>query len=295
MSVPSDPTIASIVTEALKRAGRTTPSATQISDATTHQFREVKAEINTVTGLLPELLTVKVVRMTAGGSVYDWPVDAQDIQSLQVVDYIGSDGYTGTIAGTAGAYQVTLSPSLNITLEEIKGRYLYIVAGTGVGSYGQVINWDNSTKAAVIETTLGWQGAAAPVTNDTYVLENNRQYVWQQDKNTDFNRLVTPQTPSIPRYVSMRARQAHFYECPLQQYPLIWTYWANLDYLDDTGTVFTRHLRTYRHLWVQGIAVKCMQRYDEDRYMSELKLYQDMLLSYGSHSSQVRQMNFFNV
>lgn len=294
MAIPSDPTIASIVTEALKRAGRTTPSSTQISDATTHQFREVKSDINTKTGLLPELLTQSITGMAFGGSVYSWPVPAQDIASLQLIEFPETGSYRDTCSGGTTT-TITLSLGLNIDLRAIQGRYVFVVLGTGAGSFGQIVSWDNTTKVAVIDTTLGWRGAGVtPVSGDTYVLENSRWKIWDRDRQF-FDSEIAPYTLSRPYGVTMIGRNVQLFPTPNSQSVLLWTYWSNLDYLDETGVVFTRHLRTYRSLWVQGIAVKCMQRYDEDRYQSELGVYLDMLTAYESLASNVGQTIFRDV
>lgn len=294
MAVPSNPTIAAIVTEALKRAGRTTPSATQISDVTEHQFREVKTEINLSGGLAPELLKSSVVGMALGGSEYDWPTDAQEIASIQLIEYPETGNYRSTC--TAGAtFNVTLASGLDITLRDIQGRYIFMVAGTSAGSYGQVVSWDNSTKVAVIDTSLGWQGAGViPVSGDTYVLESGRCKIWDRDRLWRDTERV-PHSLGIPYTVYMHGRRAQFLPTPVSLYPIFWKYWANLDYLDEAGTVFLRHLRSYRHLWIQGVAVKCMQRYDEDRYMTEMGVYQNMLVAYGSLASTVGQTIFRDV
>jgi len=78
-------------------------------------------------------------------------------------------------------------------------------------------------------------------------------------------------------------------------YALWWDYWANLDRLDEAGAVFIRHLREHRSLWVQGVAVKTMQRYDEDRYQLELSVYNDMLNAYAGYSAGVGQVTFTDV
>ena len=100
---------------------------------------------------------------------------------------------------------------------------------------------------------------------------------------------------NTPQYAIMFGRETRLFPVPDKEYALLYSYWAKLDELNDSGSVFLNHLRTYRSLWVQGIAVKCMQRYDEDRYMSELGVYQDMLTAYAGLSSTVGQTLFRDV
>ena len=85
MSIPSDPSVTSIVTESIKRGGRTTPNTTQIASAIEHQFREVKADITQRSARHYSLETQYVSATVVGQSRYAWPTDADDIRSVVVV------------------------------------------------------------------------------------------------------------------------------------------------------------------------------------------------------------------
>ena len=286
MAIPSNSTVASIVTEALKRAGRTSPTATQITDATAHQFREVKADISTVSGYHPSLLTQSMSAGLLGASMYAWPTDAQDIAEIQLIGYPEEGNYRSTC--TAGSTTtVTLSAGLDIELRAIQGRYIFMTSGTSLGSFGQVVSWDNTTKVAVIDTA--WRGAGTtPVSGDTYVLESVRYNAYWHSRfaaNVD----ATPYTLGTPSYAHLLGRNAVFSPVFNLQYVVLWTYWAHLDFIDEAGAVFLRHLRENRSLWLQGIAVKCDQRYDEDRYTTEFKVYDAMLQAYGGTACRVMQ------
>jgi hypothetical protein len=75
-------------------------------------------------------------------------------------------------------------------------------------------------------------------------------------------------------------------------YGLMNRYWVDLSLLDETGDLFRQLLREWRSLWVQGVAVKSMQRFDEDRYQSELGVYNLMLDLLAGQTSTVRQIRF---
>ena len=290
MTVPSSPTIASIVTEALKRAGRTTPSATQISDATAHQFQEVKADISLKAALIPELLTQEISVTATGQSRYAWPSAAEDIASLQLIVASNEGAWKGTVQAVAGT-SITLSSAFEAVSDEVPGRFIYILFGTGAGSFGQILSYDSGTKVAVVDS---WSGIV-PASGSTYLLECYRKKLWSRDKPVWYATETMPFTMGEPHYAIMYGRSVHLSGTPDSRYVLAWDYWSSLDKLDEAGSVFLRHLRSYRSLWIQGIAVKCMQRYDEDRYMSELGVYQDMLTAYAGLSSTVGQTLFRDV
>jgi hypothetical protein len=69
-------------------------------------------------------------------------------------------------------------------------------------------------------------------------------------------------------------------------------YWVDLSLLDEADDLFRQLLREWRSLWIQGVAVKSMQRFDEDRYQSELAVYNIMLDLLAGQTCTVRQVNF---
>ena len=105
MAIPADPTVTSIVTEGLKRAGRVTPSATQITDATEHQLREVKSDITARAPRHPLLLTNSVLTLVEGQSRVAWPTDANEIRSIVM-----------TFAPTEGNFQALAQAGTNSTI-----------------------------------------------------------------------------------------------------------------------------------------------------------------------------------
>src|SRR3990167_11141030 len=112
MAVPSDPTVTSVVTEALRRAGRTSPSAQQITDTTEHQFREVKSDITQRSSRHPLLETQAVTATIDGQSRYTWPTEADDIRSLVIVSADTDTNWQAT-EQAGGATTITLNASFS--------------------------------------------------------------------------------------------------------------------------------------------------------------------------------------
>lgn len=290
MAIPSNPSVSSIVTEALKRAGRTSPSAAQISDTTEHQFREVKSDLTQRSSRHSSLETQYVTATVDGQSRYTWPTDADDIRSLTLV-YAPTDDYWQGAATAGSPTTITLDASFSQDVANVRGRFIYLLGGTGVNQFAQVISYDNTTKVATVDRTWVTSPAAATI----YHLGVSHRKIFTFDKPWGFDTLYAPFSRGTPFRAAPVGREMWLDYAPDRIYALWWDYWANLDQLDEAGSVFIRHLREYRSLWIQGIATKVMQRYDEDRYQLELQVYQNMLDAYAGYSAGVGQVNFTDV
>lgn len=290
MAIPSDPTVTSIVTEGIKRGGRTTPNSEQITSATEHQFREVKSDITQRSARHPSLETTICSASTANKSRYSWPTDADDIRSLKLVTSSVDGAWQGSLQATTGG-SATLSASFNQSNEDVKGKFLFLLTGVGIGQVAQIIDYNNSTKVATIDTTWG----TIPAAGNYYLIGLQHYKLYSFDKPWGYDILSNPHVAGIPRRAAPVGRDMWLEQPTGGIYALWWDYWSNLDRLDETGTVFIRHLRDCRSLWIQGVAVKTMQRYDEDRYQTELQVYMNMLDAYAGYSAGVGQVNFTDV
>lgn len=290
MAIPADPSVSSIVTEALKRGGRTTPNTTQVAAAIEHQFREVKSDITQRSARHPSLETQAVTATVNGRSRYTWPTDADDIRSLQFV-YGPLEGAWQGAATAASAGSITLSASFNQATEDVRGKFIYILLGTGSSQIRQIVNYDNALKYVSVDSLWTTQ----PVASSYYMIGTWHRKLHTFDKPWGYDTIAAPGGTGTPRRAAPVGREMWLDYATDGIYALWWDYWANLDRLDEEGAVFIRHLRDYRSLWVQGVAVKTMQRYDEDRYQLELQVYSDMLNAYAGVAAGVGQVNFTDV
>ena len=282
MAIPSDTTVALVVTEGLRRGGRTAPSSTMTTDAIATMFQEIKSDINTIAGLHPDLKTESYSTYVRGMREYTIPIDAQKLAYARMVLAPTDGDWIGT-AQTGGASSITLSAAFDLTEDEMIGRRIFTTGGTGSGQSGYVISWNNTTKVA----GMGAAWATAPNSTTTYLVEH---VVFRIFNNASFARLYGDNTPYAffgDYNATMRGRKLVLAHGPKQTAVIIWSYWAALDRLDETGDVFVRHMRDNRSLWIQGVATKCNQRYDEDRYALELKVYDAMLAAYASGACNV--------
>lgn len=296
MSIPANPTVSDIVTEALKRGGRTNPSASDITNFSAGQFQEVKSDIYLAAPQHHTLETTDCIPVVAYQSRYDWPTECEAIKAVQLIESTTEGSWIGT-AQAGGASSITLASAFSQDSVEVQGRMLYIVAGTGSGQFAQITSYNNSTKVATIEaawTTLlsTW---VTPDATSVYLIERKRTHIFSYDKPLEWDTIASPNLLTAATHAAMVGRQIWLNTTPDRYYALHITFWYALDQLDEDSTLFRNHLRKMKSLWIQGLTVKVMQRYDEDRYPTELQVYQRYLQLYGSTSSHVGQVQFRDV
>jgi hypothetical protein len=280
MAVPSNLTLTQIVAEALKWGGRTVPTSAQITDGLTLYMAAVKSDLHRVAPCHPSLLTQTTVPTQIGLSKYDWPVDAEEISSINLIDTRDETGWTGT-AQAGSSSSITLAAGFDSAGIEMRGRYVHNTTPAVTGK-GQILTYDNTTKVAGLTTVDGTAFAAAT----PYMIEAMR---WEVKKRTSYHMNAWEQSYELtrPRQMIMRGRTGVFDKAPDRVYIMEWEYWAALDRLDDAGAVFLRHLREWNALYFQGIGIRVMTRFDEDRRNTETQIYNQMLAEYASTACNI--------
>jgi len=280
MAVPSNLTPTQVVTEALKWGGRTVPTSAQITDGLTLYMAAVKSDLHRVAPCHPSLLTQTTVPTQIGLSKYDWPVDAEEISSINLIDTRDETGWTGT-AQAGSSSSITLAAGFDSAGIEMRGRYVHNTTPAVTGK-GQILTYDNTTKVAGLTTVDGTAFAVAT----PYMIEAMR---WEVKKRTSYHMNAWEQSYELtrPRQMIMRGRTGVFDKAPDRVYIMEWEYWAALDRLDDAGAVFLRHLREWNALYFQGIGIRVMTRFDEDRRNTETQIYNQMLAEYASTACNI--------
>lgn len=271
MAVPLDPSVESIVTQALKRATLRVPTTAMITEATDHALQEVKADLMLKAPTHPLLLVTATSVTTRGQQRYAIPADHNVQQSITLLD--GPDTWRGTAqAGTAGT--ITLAGDLSASDDDLTGKYIIITSGAGVEEYRQILSYDSVTNVAVVD--LDW--VSMPTSSSTYLICTAYTQLYPSNTETEFDRIDQPGSLGVPKEASLNGQEFLLYPVPDKStYGLINRYWADLSKVDEAGTLFVQLLREWRSIWIQGVAVKSMQRNDEDRYQMELGTYNYML------------------
>lgn len=288
MAIDSDITVGNMVIQSLKQAGRVNPSSDQIADATAYQFRRVKSDIANKSGRHEALATQYPTIAFPGIQRYSWPTDAHYIKTVSLLS--GPDKWAGVAQGGA-AGQITLANTVDEDPLTLRGKWIVLTGGTGVNQIRQISSWTNATKLAVIDRNWDTQ----PVNGTSYLIIDNHTLLWKMDKATEWSSMVSPGSLGRSYQGAMSGREFWLERAPDNVYVLWWDYWAHLDYLDNAGAVFLRHLRMHYGLWTQGVTAWLCQRYDEDRYQAELGVYENLLAAYEAAASHVTQTQFHDV
>ena len=293
MAIPSDPSVSSIVTEGLKRGGRSNPTTDQVTDGTTHQFREVKSDLAVRLTRSDALIAQRVSKVSIAISRYAWPSDANVVQAVTLID-APDTGYWNSTATAGAATTITLSASFDQQEADVVGRFIFLVSSTGstaIDPFRQIIDYNNSTKVATVDTA--W--TTNPGNGSEYLIETARHKLWEIDKAVEFNTIPAPWGAGKPTKAGVVGREMWMDYAPSRVMALWWDQWCHLDYIDEGGTMFIRHLREQRALWVQGITVKVMQRYEHPKYAQEATAYENMKAEYGNITADVGQVQYKDV
>jgi len=284
MAVPANPTVTTIVTQALKRAGRVTPSAVQIQEAIDYALQEVKADIMLKAPTHKNLNKTATAVTMAGQQRYDTPDDYNVMDSITLLD--GATEWAGLAqAGSVGT--ITLASSFSATEAELIGKFILLTDGPGLSGYRQIINYNDSTKVVTVD--VNWEQPPTGATNYQIITQQPTLWPWSAPNEADHEQYLT--TLGTPQYALLQGQQFHLYPIPdMATYGLQLKYWADLSLIDEESDLFVQLLREWRSVWTQGVAVKSMQRFDEDRYLQELSVYSILLDALSSQTATIRQM-----
>jgi len=273
VSIPGDPSVQDIILQGMKEGGQTTVIAggTAYTEFKAYQFDTIKSEMWAKCKTDKLLETTSVLIANVGTSAVTLPTDFDSEVSLVIYD--GEDPYRGTAQAGASS-TMTLASSFSDTQEAMWGRYLFTTSGTGSGQFRQISAYDDTTKIATVSEAWTTQ----PDATTTYLVATYAKELRRQDY---YRGTVTAARPEI--YGRMGTGM-FVYPAGDDIYPIIITYRSNLTRLDDAGSLFVKHLRERRSLWVQGVKVKTMARYDDDRYTAEKMIWDQMLMDYAAEN-----------
>ena len=288
MAVPLDPSVASIVTQALQRGGRVNPTSTQLQEAIDHALQEVKSDIMFYAATHPHLLATSTTVTTRGQQRYAVPADFNEPSSIALLE--GPPEWAGTAQGGA-ALTITLANSLSVSADDLIGRYILITAGPGIEEYRQILAYNAGIRQATVD--LPW--LVTPTSSTQYLIIQSERILWPSDTRSEMDTRTNATMRGTPSYASIHDQEFILYPVPDSVFGLRARYWVDLSKLDETGPLFIQLLREWRSLWVQGVAVKTMQRFDEDRYIGELQIYERMLLLLSGKSSSVGEVVFRDI
>ncbi len=289
MAVPSNPTVSSIVVDALKHVLTATPTAGQESELTNNGFQTVKTEIWAACTTDKLLQTSAMVALTKGSGQVALPADFDHEIKVEVYTCPESLYFT---AAAATSSTMTAPSSFSADVTSLRGQYLFTLAGTGSSQVRQITDYDNTTK--ILTVTPTWT-----VTPDatTTAFVGTQRYELVKDDPASLS--VQGHSPGIPRRYKILGTTPFNSAFPVLEispvpnqvyFAMILTYGPNLTRLDESGSLFVKHLRERRALWFAGLVAMATSRHDEARFAERYQIFQKLLAQVSGHNTQFGQV-----
>lgn len=272
MSVPTNLTAENLVTQAWKQAGVESPTAAQITRASTYFLQHVLNDIMN-TSVASGNSRLKTLHQT----LIDCSTKGMDTYSLaealdEEIEVVLLDGDHRGTAQAAASTTITLASDEDITDDVAIGKQILITSGTGVDEIKNITDYVEATKVATIDSA--W--TATPTSSSTYLIATKRTPLEEVDiAEIEEN---SPQAAGKPSQFAKYNRDLVF-DRPfdLSTYGLRIRYFLNIHEVDLTeGSTerYTRLLQNWQHVLLEGVIYKIMEYIDDNRQALKKKDYE---------------------
>ena len=282
MAIPTTPTLDRLCRTALRRAGQPAPSSGMIQEAMNDAFMEVKNDIKMKAATHPLLETEAVLVTVRGVRKLSQPTDAHQVKSVLMFD--GPDDWRGT-AQTGASGSITLASTVSEDEGVLVGKPIFTLSGTGSLQYRHISGYTNSTKVATVSPN--W--TTTPDSSTTYLVANSQVELLQTIRQVLNYDQYNFATEGVPCYASLEGEVMWMDRPPDAIYPTLWTYYMDIDQLDESGTVSQKILREWRSLLTQGITAYSMDTYDDTRANDAFTKYHVKLQALAMETLEVQQ------
>jgi hypothetical protein len=282
MAAPSSPTLVSITTEGLNRAGYDTFSSaffTRAKGWSEEVKNDIWRESKRLRLKLQPLQITKVSITTEGVNRYALPTDFD--RDLTLAIYDGAD--TGTAqAGASGT--ITLAADEDITEANLKQKIgILIYAGTGKNSFSQVTAYNTTTKVATVSPNFN----TSPANGDSYMFVDTI-YPVDDDSIVDYDKSrFTSSSVGRPDtlYPLGDNDNGEFIvdPKPYRSSGVPWgmrlRYYTNLMEIDLSSTLMSTLYQRWRNLFVTGVKYRALEENDDARAKGAEAEYTAKLIS----------------
>jgi len=278
MSMPTQPTATTIVTEALTRFyNGTAPETEEITRSIDYGLEKVKRDIMGL-GKTWKPLIETIYRMgKVGVSHYDNPSDFEKDLSVGIM----SGTHTGSLSNIGSSTVLTLDSTENALQREVEGKFLLITSGVGVNQAQLIDDYDTATKIVTLAAAL----TTLPNPLDTYLIVDRIQDL-NEISIGRYDQYSYPGVPGAPvRFVALpndTVGQIAVHPVPNAVYGIKRRYFIDLMKLDLTSTRYSTILRRWANIFEQGVYVWKLGE-DDDRLATENEAYQNMLITLMAH------------
>lgn len=286
MSTPSNPSLTDIVQEGFRKAGVRSPTSdSNYTRAQTQWMAEIKNELSKKVKKLKFLHITSYGVFTRGLSRYSNPTDYESDLNLTLLD-----GELRGIATGGSSSTIILAANTNATENDLIGKEIVVMSGTGQASASQIIGYDSSTQTVTVSPDF----RSAPAASSEYMVVTS-EYPLTQDHvfNKDQGDIIRLELPTRFYLTGDEDYGEFIFNNPPDK-----VYAGRLRYYADIGKMDTdsQHLSTlyhkYRNLWVYGIAWKYLEENDNSRYANLKQDYLDELhyIAMSQYGFDINQM-----
>lgn len=270
MPITANPTLLALVTEGIKQAGENNPSPSLITRAAGEWTEEIKNDIWNL-AKKPKLLQVtSYTVINKGQSRYAFPSDYSSDLFLTLL--WGSN--TNTSQG--GTVNTIILGTNDISGQNIVGKEVLMMSGTSVGSYAQIVSYDQTTKTAGVVPNF----STAPVSGDTYMMVD-QEYPVETRPVFDWDARQKLVSPALPQYLYPIGddQEGYFiFNCP----PDVTRgarlrYYADISQVDSDSDLMSVIYRKWRNIFIKGIKWKKLADEDDDNEATAKQEYQAAL------------------
>lgn len=267
MASPSNPTLASIVTEGLEQANESHPTTAQTLRYQTEVMEQLKNEVWKACRQPKIMQTFAYGILTPGQSRYSCPQDFSSDMSASIL--------WGSVMGTAQGGSINtliMAPGSTQVLADVLGKEVLIVSGTAIASASQIIGLVNNSGTITLTVTPGF--ALAPDATSGYMIID-QQWPIKFEHISEFYRKSRPASLDRPRYaypIGDEDFDEFILDVPpdsTNTYGIKMFYYANLMKTDLNSALMSRLYLEWRNFWIQGIKAKHLMLNDDSRAVDE--------------------------
>jgi hypothetical protein len=297
MAAPSAPTLVTITTEALKRAGYSSPSAALLTRAQDEWMEEIKNDVWTLAKKIKALQATNVFVITKGEGLISYPADFSSDLSMVLMDCT----HYGVCQAGGGVTTAKLAADEDMGEEYPIGKkiILYLTADKTTAYESYVTAFNTTTKVATFSPAI----AVTPDATYSYMVSDSHEPIKGPDHIIRLDELHNYAERGVPLkfYPVGDEDYGNFYlfPVPYRGGDVPWAigqrYYANLITLDLASTLMATLYRRWRSLFIQGVRAKAFANKDDDRAVQADAKYQRELQRltarelYGTDLSDMQQ------
>lgn len=269
-AAPANPTLAEIVTEGLSKSGEGSPTQTLIAQATNKWMEEIKNDIWRRVKDLKFLQVTSYGIFPKGQQRYSNPTDFASDLVLTLLD--GS--VTGIAqGGSPGA--IILAANEASTSDQLIGKLILVISGTGTASASQIITYDSTTKQANVIPNF----TSSPAAGSGYqIIDNEIPLEEQHIARSEQQGMIGLSQPKYFYPMGDEDFGEFLLDCPpAKQYGARLRYYANIMKIDLSSTLMSTLYLNFRNLWLKGIEYRCWKFNNDDRVGQSFREYGEEL------------------